>query len=73
MTEKSQKTGKPTGRKTDKLTEVFLAGRYLDTIVLEDSKPLFSERFASTIPPSSPTPWSSRSRNRGSALSRSGR
>ena len=30
---------------TDKLTEVFLAGRYLDTIVLEDAKPLFSEKL----------------------------
>ena len=30
---------------TDKLTEVFLAGRNLDTIVLEDGKPLFSEKL----------------------------
>lgn len=41
---------------TDKLTEVFLAGRYLDTIVLEEGKPLFSEKlciYDSTLIPNS--------------------
>ena len=30
---------------TDKLTEVVLSGRYLDTIVIEDGKPLFPEKI----------------------------
>ena len=30
---------------TDKLTDVFLVGRYLDTIVLKDTNPLFSEKL----------------------------
>ena len=41
---------------TDKLTEVFLSGRYLDTIVMEDDKPLFSEKICvcdSTLIPNS--------------------